>query len=200
MTAPEVAADVVIHLITFDAYETGVEFLERMRKVVIAQRTGAQVHLTKAATAAAFEAALRHPADLVIVSAHGPAYKIGEQFEAVLSAGFEDDRWVTLRQFGTSTDARIGARAGIIWDVCNAGRPGFVKELEPLLAWQIASVGVIGLIDDPYSTDIMTKILKELLAPGVPPITPETVKTAAAEARIPGVRLTCKLLGVKEMP
>ena len=101
--------------------------------------------------------------------------------------------------YGAVAGAKIGARAGIVWDACNAGRPAFRKELAPLLAHQVASIGVIGRIDDPDSTSIATKILEELLSPGKPPVTAETVLAAGRAARaVTRLNLTSTLLGGRE--
>ena len=85
--------------------------------------------------------------------------------------------------------------------LCNAGRPGFRDELEPLLAYEIANIGVIGQIGNPDSTNITTKILQSLLAPGSPRITAETVPAAGMAAKpVTRLQLSSELLGGKEAP
>ena len=201
MTLPEATTDIVLRLLTFEEYDAGVQFLETMRGVVKDLRPDLHAPVTKAASATRFAEELRKPADLVIVSAHGPAYKIGKPFEPGLCASTDGLHWLSLQEICPGAGDSIGIRAGIVWDACNAGRPGFRDELEPLLAYEIANIGVIGQIGNPDSTNITTKILQSLLAPGSPRITAETVQAAGMAAKpVTRLQLSSELLGGKEAP
>jgi hypothetical protein len=188
-------------MITFAAYGKGAEFLQKMKSIAEGappKPAAVTVIVTEAQTVTEFRDALLLPADLVIVSAHGSLYTIREPFQPGLTAASDgSSEWFEFSRL--SAGAKIGARAGIVWDACNAGRPAFRKELAPLLAHQVASIGVIGRIDDPDSTSIATKILEELLSPGKPPVTAETVLAAGRAARaVTRLNLTSTLLGGRE--
>jgi hypothetical protein len=88
------------------------------------------------------------------------------------------------------------ARAGITWDVCQAGRPIFRQAILPHLAHPTAHVGVIGSVGYSDSIAIVPTILRHLFSPAIPAITPDTI-TAAAERAIPHTerRLVCHTLG-----
>lgn len=133
-------------------------------------------------------------ADLTIVSSH---------------AGFDDTKgaWIGdlanesrlhLNDFGLLAADKIGARAGLVWDTCHAGRPWFREALEPHLGHAITHVGVIGQVGYKDSTTIVPAILQELLAPDAPVINRNTMAAAVEAARARTARrLVHTLLGHK---
>jgi hypothetical protein len=199
MIVPDIAPVASIHMIAFEKHADAIRFLGEMQAVATGLYPNADLRISVVATVADFKAALCMQADLVIVSAHGQAHERGILFVPGLGDRPVGTNWLRLSEFGCSTNVRIGARAGIFWDVCNAGRPGFREELEPFLGNPIVHIGVIGQIYYDDSVMIGTEILTTLLAPGSPPITAESVAAAAEKAiTVTGLRLYWTWLGREE--
>jgi hypothetical protein len=199
MTAPEIAPAASIHMIAFEKHADAIRFLGEMQAVATSLSPDASLRISVVATVADFKAALCMQADLVIVSAHGQAYKRGLPFIPGLGDRPVGTNWLRLSESGCGSGVTIGARAGIFWDVCNAGRPGFREELEPLLGHQIVHIGVIGQIYYDDSVTIGTEILTRLFAVRSVPVTAESVAAAAEKAiTVTGLRLYWTWLGRAE--
>ena len=166
-----------LHLIGFARYPESILFVENMRDYVRKLRPETRMHLSKICSVPVLMEELRRPADLVLVSGHGPAFKRRDLFDPFIT----DDKGVRLRV--SDFPSKIGARSGIIWDLCNAGRPQFRDALALHLEHEVTNVGVIGLIGCEESKPMVEPILRELLSPESPLISPDTVAAAASVAK-----------------
>lgn len=136
------------------------------------------VTTTIATTKEQLLAELQAPAALTLVSAHGPAKNIRSPR---IGDGTPRNR-IELRELARPSFAGFGARAGMIWDACYAGRPEFTKEFARLSPPGVVHVAPLGEIEYDDSVHIATTILHALLAPGGAPITPAAVDAAAERA------------------
>ena len=115
------------------------------------------------------------------MSAHGSLFNIGAPFHPCI--GDEANNWLDLRDYGRGDPSLIGARAGIIWDVCNSGRPRFRELINPHLAHEITHVDVRGVVRYADSVHIASTIFTSLLTPETLNITPDAVAAAAELAK-----------------
>lgn len=175
-------ARIELHLIAFARYPDSVAFVRDMQGYVRALRPEARVRRSEVTSLAGLKEELRRPADLILLSGHGPEFTRRELFDPAIG----DCKGVRLRicEFDCDSPQRIGARAGIIFDACNAGRPQFREALAPHLGEQITHVGVIGLVYPLDSKALVEPILQALFEPDRPRITPETVAAAAERAKL----------------
>jgi hypothetical protein len=125
-----------------------------------------------------FLAALQAPAAVTLVSAHGATKN---DLSPRIGDGTDENR-IRLPELGEPNFKGFGARAGMIWDACYAGRPGFRKEFARLSRPGVAHVGPFCEIEYHDSVHMATTIIGELLAPGSPPVTPTAFSTAADRA------------------
>jgi hypothetical protein len=200
LTAPGEPAASPVHLIAFRQHQEAVEYLGEMTRLIAGLRPGWGQRVSLADDIPGFETALDEPADLVIASAHGQLYQPGIPFVPWIGDGSEDRaRWAWLRDLGNTSGTRIGARAGIFWDVCNAGRPGFREVVDPFLRHRVVHIGVIGQIGYNDSISAGREILTALLQPRDPHITADAVAAAAGRAiRAASCRLHWTWLGKEE--
>ena len=177
---------VSIHMIAFAEYLQAVQFLDVMKEHADRCKPGV-AHTTIVRTKDQFIAASQVPCDLILVSAHGPVFKPGEPLAPAIGDGNPQNR-IDLHELADKDSVRLGARAGIIWDACNTGRPAFRAELARLTGDEVVHVAPIGKIWWDDSVQIAGTIFDALLGPGGPPITSGAVAaasaTAAASARI----------------
>ena len=181
MTQPQTTP--AVHMIAFKGHQDAENFLGEMTGLIETLRPG-EGHLISMVSVVdsipAFKEKLRESADLVIVSAHGEPYKRGVPF--VPWVGDDCQNWMPLSELGSPPRTRIGARAGIFWDVCNAGRPPFLDALAPFLRHRIVHIGVIGPIYYANSVSIGTELLTALLTPGGMRLAARDVEAAADRA------------------
>jgi hypothetical protein len=170
-----------LHLIAFARYPESVSFVRDMQDYVRKLRPEARVRRSEVASLAGLKEELRRSADLILVSGHGPEFRRRESFDPAVG----DCKGVRLRicEFGCDSFQKIGARAGVVFDACNAGRPQFREALAPHLGQQITHVGVIGLIYPADSQAFVKPILRALFTPENLCVTPETVAAAAEAAK-----------------
>src|SRR5215467_12382636 len=110
-----------IHMIAFAEHSYAKRFVGKMKRHAN-QRRRDVAHMTIVATRDQFLRALQAETDLMLVSAHGPR---ATQREPVIGDGNPENR-VDLRNLGHANPFVLGARAGIIWDVCYTGCPEFM--------------------------------------------------------------------------
>jgi hypothetical protein len=116
-TARQPGTGVQLHLIAFKAYRASVSFVRDMRVYVHELRPQTRTSLSEIDTVSHLKEALRKSADVTLVSGYGPSFTGREVFTPLLS----DDRGITPQ---VCDFPRIGARSGIIWDVCNVSSAG----------------------------------------------------------------------------
>jgi len=174
--SPDASGELDILMISFENYLASVKFVCDMHSFVLQLRPDMRVVSVKVASSSALKDCLSVAADLVIVSGHGPAYTPRKPF--VPAVGDLAGVRLAVSEFGA-----VGARAGMFWDACNTGRPGFQKALAPCLSHPITHVGVIGKIREYESWPIARKFLAALLSPPDAAITPDAVAKAARTVR-----------------
>lgn len=124
---------------------------------------------------------MAEPADLKLVSAHGPLFEPGVPLHPHIGDG--DRNQIDLRHYGHNRPSMIAARAGIIWDVCHSGRPRFRQLIAPHLTHEITHVGIQGKVWYNDSVRITSAILTALLTVETSNITPDAVAAAAEVAK-----------------
>ena len=125
---------------------------------------------------------LQAPAALTMVSAHGPAMNDpNNPFSPRIGDGTPEKR-IELRELGQHNFAGFGARAGMIWDACYAGRREFRREFARLSRPGVVHVGPLCKIEYNDSVHMASTIIDELLVPGAPAVTPASFAAAAAKA------------------
>jgi hypothetical protein len=179
--AAQLEAGIELHLIAFARYPESVSFVRDMQDYVRELRPEARVHRSEVTSLAGLKEELRRPAELILVSGHGPAFRRRESFDPAIG----DCKGLRLRicEFGCDSSQKIGARVGIVFDACNAGRPQFREALAPYLKYEVTHVGVIGLIEREDSRPMVKPILHALFAPESPLLSPEGVAAAAEMAK-----------------
>jgi hypothetical protein len=169
-------AGTVVHLIAFAGHDEACEFAGCMVQRANRQQDGI-ARQTIVTTADQFAWAARARADILLVSAHGPADASGDPV-----VGDGKGNRVRLRSLGQQGRFLFGARAGMAWDACYAGQPAFRAELARLSAPGVAHVAPAGKICWNDSLQMARTILDELLEPGSAPVTSASFAAAAATA------------------
>lgn len=175
-----------IHMIAFAEHRDAGRFLDMMEQRVNGHRPGAALK-TIVTTKDQFVRAVQADVDLMLVSAHGPVFELGTPLRPVIGDGNPGNR-VDVRDLRRAR-VRLGARIGIIWDVCHTGRPAFRAELARLSATEVVHVAPIGKIVWDDSIHVASTILDALFAHGGHPITPARVRAAAMTAASGHIRL-----------
>jgi hypothetical protein len=169
-----------IQLIGFAGYYDAGTFLAGLKKYIRRlrkDRSPVTVHRPVLRNPGDLARACCADTDLTIMSGHGGCGTT----DAWISDG-ETNR-LHFSEFQLLTQAKIGARGGLLWDACQAGRPAFRAAIEPHLAHQIAYVGVIGGLAYADSVTFIPAILKILLTPDDPQLTADAVIAAGQDAR-----------------
>src|ERR1022692_1029360 len=130
-----------IQLIGFAGYYDANTFLAGLEKYIRRLRQGrtpVTVHRPVLHSPGDVAQACCTGTDLAIMSGHG-GYDMSDAW-----IGDGSTNWLHFSEFQQLAQAKIGARAGLVWDACQAGRPAFRAAIERHLAHEIAYIGVIG--------------------------------------------------------
>jgi hypothetical protein len=177
----EPPASIEILMIAHAGFGEAVAFVEQMADYANELKHGSAFPWI-VSTGTEFEQALQAQCALMLPSAHGP----GRGHELPIMGDGTPENKTDFSHLGHNSPFLFGATAGIFWDACYIARDWFRPELNRLSRPGVIHAAPAEKIRWEQSEPLVKKILKILLAPGSPPITPGSVAAAAVEAEKSG--------------